>query len=126
MADSEQPTPEPTAAGPTAAPAPTIRSAQFTQLDAVPDATSASKIDLILDIAVPVAVELGRARMLIEDLLALGPGSVVELDKLAGEPVDILVHNKIVAQGEVVVVDENFGVRITDILDPEQRVRSLT
>ena len=104
---------------------PSIKNVQLSQFDPSPEGGAKNRIDMILDIAVPVTVELGRTRMMIEDVLALGPGSVVELNKMAGEPVDILVHNKIVAQGEVVVVDENFGVRITDIVDPEQRVRSL-
>ena len=104
---------------------PTIKNVQFPEIAVDADGPGKNKIDMILDIAVPVSVQLGQTRMMIEDVLALGPGSVVELEKLAGELLDVLVHDKIVAQGEVVVVDENFGVRITDILDPEQRVRSL-
>ena len=95
------------------------------QFEDGPDSGPKRKIDMILDIEVPVTVELGRAKMQIEDVLALAPGALIELNKLSGEPVDILVHNKIVAHGEVVVVDENFGVRITDILEPNQRVQSL-
>lgn len=82
-------------------------------------------IDLILDVSVEVAVELGRTRMYIKDILQLYPGSVVGLDKLAGEPVDLLVNDKLIAKGEVIVIDENFGVRVTDILDPAQRIQSL-
>jgi flagellar motor switch protein FliN/FliY len=70
-------------------------------------------------------VELGRTKMLIKDILQLGQGSVVELDKLAGEPMEILVNNKLIAKGEVVVVNEKFGIRLTDILSPVERVRQL-
>jgi len=72
-----------------------------------------------------VTVELGRARRLVRDILSLGVGSIVELDKLAGEPVDVLVNGKLIARGEVVVVDENFGVRITEIVSRAERVRRL-
>ncbi len=82
-------------------------------------------LDLILDISMPVTVELGRTRMLIRDILALGPGSVIELDKLAGEPVDLLVNDRPIAKGEVVVIDENFGVRLTHIATASDRLRSL-
>jgi flagellar motor switch protein FliN/FliY len=82
-------------------------------------------LDLILDISMPVTVELGRTRMLIRDILSLGPGSIVELDKLAGEPVDLLVNDRPIAKGEVVVIDENFGVRLTQISQAAERLRSL-
>jgi flagellar motor switch protein FliN len=72
-----------------------------------------------------ITVELGRTRKSIREILDLSPGSVVELDKLAGEPVDILVNNKRIAVGEVVVIDENFGVRVTDIISPVDRVKHL-
>ena len=85
---------------------------------ALPPAGVAGTLDLILDVAMRVSVELGRSVMTVQELLALGPGSVVELDKLAGEPVDILVNDRLIARGEVVMVDENFGVRVTDILSP--------
>jgi len=84
-----------------------------------------TNIDLIMDVPLQVTVELGRTRKLIRDILELAPGSVVELDKLAGEPVDILVNGKLIAKGEVVVIDENFGVRITDIISPLERTYSL-
>jgi flagellar motor switch protein FliN/FliY len=83
-------------------------------------------LDLILDISMPVTVELGRTRMLIRDILALGPGSIIELDKLAGEPVDLLVNDRAIAKGEVVVIDENFGVRLTHIAQATDRIRSLS
>jgi flagellar motor switch protein FliN len=84
-----------------------------------------SNLNLILDISVEVKVELGRTHRKIREVLELGPGSVVELDRLAGEPVDILVNDKLFAKGEVVVIDENFGVRITDILSIEERIEAL-
>ncbi len=82
-------------------------------------------LDLILDIPLTVTVELGRSRMLINDLLQLGQGSVIELTKLVGEPLEVLVNQKLVARGEVVVVNEKFGVRLTDIVSPMERVQSL-
>jgi len=89
------------------------------------EAVSASGIDMILDIALPVTVELGRTKMLIRDILSLAPGSVIELDKLAGEPVDLLVNDKPIAKGEVVVIDENFGVRLTNIVNTTERIKNL-
>src|SRR5688572_19394720 len=73
-------------------------------------------LDLILDIPLKVTVELGRTKMIVHDLLALGQGSVIELNKLAGEPMEVLVNDKLVARGEAVVVNEKFGVRLTDII----------
>ena len=84
-----------------------------------------ANLDLILDIPLTVTVELGRSKMLINDLLQLGQGSVVELTKLVGEPLEVLVNEKLVARGEVVVVNEKFGVRLTDIVTPMERVQSL-
>jgi flagellar motor switch protein FliN/FliY len=82
-------------------------------------------MDLILDIPLTVTVELGRSKMLINDLLQLGQGSVIELSKLVGEPLEVLVNQKLVARGEVVVVNEKFGVRLTDIVSPMERVQSM-
>ncbi len=82
-------------------------------------------LDLILDIPLTVSVELGRSKMLINDLLQLGQGSVIELTKLVGEPLEVLVNQKLVARGEVVVVNEKFGVRLTDIVSPMERVQTL-
>lgn len=82
-------------------------------------------LDLILDIPLKVSVELGRTKMLVSDLLNLGQGSVVELNKLAGEALEILVNDKIIAKGEAVVVNEKFGVRLTDIISPMERVQQL-
>jgi flagellar motor switch protein FliN len=83
-------------------------------------------LDLILDIPLTVTVELGRSKMLINDLLQLGQGSVIELTKLVGEPLEVLVNDKLVARGEVVVVNDKFGVRLTDIVSPMERVQSLS
>jgi flagellar motor switch protein FliN/FliY len=82
-------------------------------------------LDFILDVTLQVTVEVGRARMTIQDLLQLGQGSVVELEKLAGEPLDIYVNGKQVARGEAVIVNEKFGVRLTDIVSPDDRIESL-
>jgi len=82
-------------------------------------------MDFILDIPLEVSVELGRTKMLINDLLQLGQGSVIELSKLAGEPLEILVNRKLVARGEVVVVNEKFGVRLTDVISPMERIKQL-
>ncbi len=81
-----------------------------------------SNISLLLDVPMTLTVELGRTRQLVKDILGLGEGSIIELDKLAGEPVDLLVNGKLIAKGEVVVIDENFGVRITDIVSPAERL----
>ncbi|MBI1846044.1 MAG: flagellar motor switch protein FliN [Candidatus Rokubacteria bacterium] len=83
-------------------------------------------LEMILDIEMPVTVELGRTRMPIKEILALGPGSIIELDKLAGEPVDLLVNERAIAKGEVVVIDENFGLRLTQISHAAERIRSLS
>ena len=82
-------------------------------------------LDFILDIPLKVTVELGRTSVIIKDLLQLGQGSVLELDKLAGEPLEILVNKKLVAKGEVVVVNEKFGIRLTDIISPVERIETL-
>ena len=78
--------------------------------------TDFSKLKMILDVQVKVSVELGRTKMLVNDLLQLGQGSVIELDKIAGEPMEILINDKLVAMGEVVVVNEKFGIRLTDVV----------
>ena len=82
-------------------------------------------LSLILDIPLKVTVELGRTKMVVSELLNLGQGSVVELSKLAGEPMEVLVNDKLVARGEAVVVNEKFGVRLTDIISPTERVEQL-
>lgn len=105
---------------------PTVRQVQFTQLPEPSRRSTSSPIDLILDVNLKVTVELGRTSLPIAEILQLGPGAVIELDKLAGEPVDVLVNGKLVAKAEVVVIDENFGVRITEIISPEDRIRQFT
>lgn len=84
-----------------------------------------SGLDLLLDIPMEVTVELGRVKMLVKDVVELGSGSIIEIDKAAGEPVDVMVNNRLVARGEVVVIDDNFGVRITEILSPADRMAKL-
>lgn len=83
------------------------------------------KLELLYDLQLPVSIELGRTNMLIRDILRLGRGSVVEFDKLVSEPVDILINGKKVAEGEVVVIDKHFGIRITTLIDPADRIRSV-
>jgi len=103
------------------------KAAQFQQLQ--PESrgigTGDVKIDAILDVPVTIAMEIGRARINIRNLLQLNQGSVVELDRLAGEPMDVLVNGTLIAQGEVVVVNEKFGIRLTDIVSPADRVKKL-
>ncbi len=82
-------------------------------------------LELIMDVSMRVTVELGRASLTVEDVLGLGPGSVVELNKLAGEPVDVMVNDQLIARGEVVVVDESFGVRVTEIVSPRRRAQAM-
>ena len=86
---------------------------------------SKRELDFILDIPLDVSAELGRTRLLINELLQLGQGSVVELNKLAGEPLEVFVNGKLVARGEAVVINEKFGVRLTDIISPMERVKQL-
>jgi len=90
-----------------------------------PAAEDTRDLDFILDIPLDLSVELGRTKMLVNDLLQLGQGSIVELNKIAGEPLEIFINRKLVARGEVVVVNEKFGVRLTDIVSPMERVKSL-
>ncbi|MCA1978194.1 MAG: flagellar motor switch protein FliN [Thiobacillus sp.] len=98
----------------------------FPELSGKPAANGiASDIDMILDIPVLLTVELGRTKIAIKNLLQLAQGSVVELDGLAGEPMDVLVNGTLIAQGEVVVVNDKFGVRLTDIITPAERIRKL-
>ncbi|MDR0313395.1 MAG: flagellar motor switch protein FliN [Treponema sp.] len=102
-----------------------VQSVQFPNL--MPHATSqeAGNISLIMDVFMEMTVELGRTRKLIKEILSMGEGTIIELDKLAGEPVDILVNHKLIAKGEVVVIDENFGVRVTEIVSPMERMNDL-
>lgn len=105
--------------------------AQPTELDELTDdgllasAGGDANIDMILDIPVTIAMEIGRTKISIRNLLQLNQGSVVELDRLAGEPMDVLVNGTLVAHGEVVVVNEKFGIRLTDVVSPAERVKKL-
>jgi len=103
----------------------TAQPVEFPQLKETAPSAAPRNYDMLLDVKLPVSIELGRTTMLISDILALGAGSLVELDKLAGEPVNLLVNDKVIAQGEVVVVDENFGIRITNLISPQERIKSL-
>ena len=108
---------------------PSARSAQtrvFREL--TPEAgggAGGGRLDMILDIPVQLTVELGRTKIAIRNLLQLAQGSVVELDRLAGEPMDVLVNGCLIAQGEVVVVNDKFGIRLTDVIAPDERLRRL-
>jgi flagellar motor switch protein FliN/FliY len=86
---------------------------------------STRRLDLLLDVPLDVTVELGRSRMSIQELLGLSPGSVIELDKIAGEPLDIVVNDRLIARGEAVVVNDKFGIRITDIISKSERIARL-
>lgn len=107
------------------APGVPVQPVQFAPLTPGGVAVSDTNLGLIMDVPLQVTVELGRTKKLIKDILDLAAGSIIELDKLAGEPVDILVNGKLLAKGEVVVIDENFGVRITDIVSPMERARNI-
>ena len=102
--------------------------AEFPELRAErrPDTQGDIRLDAILDVPVTVSMEIGRSRISIRNLLQLNQGSVVELDRLAGEPMDVLVNGTLVAQGEVVVVNDKFGIRLTDIVTPSERMRRLS
>ncbi|RUO42153.1 flagellar motor switch protein FliN [Pseudidiomarina aestuarii] len=97
----------------------------FKPLDSSAKAGSLNDLDIIMDIPVKLSVELGRTRITIKQLLELAQGSVVELDGLAGEPMDILINGYLIAQGEVVVLDDKYGIRITEIVTPSERVQKL-
>lgn len=101
------------------------KTAEFSELKKSGTVSSQSNIDFILDIPLQITVELGRTSLPIYDLLQLGQGSIIELNKLAGEPLEILVNQKLIAKGEVVVVNEKFGIRLTDIISPAERVEKL-
>lgn len=98
----------------------------FPELAPEPHGVAAGgRLDMVLDIPVQLTVELGRAKIAIRNLLQLAQGSVIELDRLAGEPMDVLVNGCLIAQGEVVVVNEKFGIRLTDVISPDERMRRL-
>lgn len=123
----ESKTPPSGANGELAAAAATAAPAQFTNFDAVAVPGGAGNdLNMILDIPVQLTVELGRTRIPIKHILQLAQGSVVELETLAGEPMDVLVNGFLIAQGEVVVVNDKFGIRLTDIVTPSERMRRLS
>ena len=105
--------------------APKVTPASFEQLSGSGPASIAHDLDMILDIPVQLTVQLGRTKIAIRSLLQRAQGSVVELDGLAGEPMDVLVNGCLIAQGEVVVVNEKFGIRLTDIITPSERLKKL-
>lgn len=99
-----------------------VRPAKFVSLTDEPGSSFQQTIDLLRDVEVELTVELGSARMQIKHILGLRPGSVVELNRLAGEPVDIMINKTLIARGEVVVVDEKFAIRVVEIVPPERRL----
>ena len=105
----------------------TIKSVEFSPLKPLQTKPGEAygNIDMLMDVQIPLLVELGKTEMMMRDILALTPGAIVELDSMAGEPVKITIRGKVIAQGEVVVVDENFGVKITKIANPQERIKSV-
>ena len=99
--------------------------AQFSNLQADNSINTDLDLDVILDVPVTLSLEVGRARLPIRNLLQLNQGSVIELDRLAGEPLDVLVNGTLIAHGEVVVVNEKFGIRLTDVISPSERIKKL-
>ena len=99
-----------------------VQTPQFQSFDSGPKVYPKENMDILMDVSLEVSVELGRTSRKIKEILEFGPGSIVELNRLVGEPVDVLVNGKFIATGEVVVIDENFGIRITDIINPENRI----
>jgi flagellar motor switch protein FliN len=104
----------------------TVAPAQFANFTPTTGSTAGNDINMILDIPVQLTVELGRTRIPIKHILQLAQGSVVELEAMAGEPMDVLVNGYLIAQGEVVVVNDKFGIRLTDIVTPSERMRRLS
>jgi flagellar motor switch protein FliN/FliY len=100
-----------------------IQEVEFPPISTTVQGLASPNLDLLLDVQMTVTVELGRTKKYIKEILMLGEGSILELDKLAGEPVDLLVNGKLIAKGEVVVIDENFGVRVTDIVSSKDRLK---
>ncbi len=128
MSETEQAAPESGAAEKSAeaAAAKEFEAASFEELEAdAPTTGQAQRLDLILDVPVSLSLEVGSTSMSVGELLQLNQGSVVELDRLAGEPLDVLVNGTLVAHGEIVVVNDKFGIRLTDVVSPAERVRKL-
>lgn len=107
-------------------PAPQVTPAQFANFSSNVTGSAGNDLNMILDIPVQLTVELGRTRIPIKNILQLAQGSVIELETLAGEPMDVLVNGYLIAQGEVVVVNDKFGIRLTDIVTPSERMRRLS
>jgi flagellar motor switch protein FliN/FliY len=103
-----------------------VQAVQFPGLQQHSLPTEHGNIGLLMDVFMEMTVELGRTKKLIKEILGMGEGTIIELDKLAGEPVDILVNHKLIAKGEVVVIDENFGVRVTEIVSPMDRMGDIS
>ncbi len=103
-----------------------VAPAEFTKFSSTPPGNAGNDLNMILDIPVQLTVELGRTRIPIKHILQLAQGSVVELETMAGEPMDVLVNGFLIAQGEVVVVNDKFGIRLTDIVTPSERMRRLS
>ncbi len=101
------------------------KAADFTPLKAVNPPTGMNNLDFILEVPLQVSVHIGSTKMLIKDLLQLGQGSIIELNKIAGEPMDVLVNDRLIARGEVVVVNDKFGIRLTGIMSPTERLEQL-
>lgn len=112
--------PQPPSA-PASAPARQDRKATFEEFSAPAQKNVESNIALIKDVSLNVKVELGRSKMLVQDILRLGPGSIVELDKLTGDPLDLRVNDRLVARGEILVINDNFAIRITDVITQEKQ-----
>jgi len=125
QAQHEQAQQTPTSASPAPAPAKAAGDSVFRPLGEGANAGAARDLEMIMDIPVKLSVELGRTRLTIKQLLELAQGSVVELEGLAGEPMDILINGYLIAQGEVVVVEDRYGIRITEIITPSERVQKL-
>ncbi|WP_138414817.1 flagellar motor switch phosphatase FliY [Aquibacillus sediminis] len=126
MQAQEQPKQEPKHIGATSAPDSQVQTAAFSSFSDEQLPTKEKRnLDMLLDIPLNVTVELGRTQKSVKDILEMSSGSIIELDKLAGEPVDIHVNNKLIAKGEVVVIEENFGVRVTDIVSQSDRLKKL-
>jgi len=124
----ETPTPAPPEVEPSPKPEPpgAVESPKLEEFkEATPTEGPHPDLEFILDIPLEVSVEIGRSKMIINDLLKLSQGSIIELDKMAGEPVEIFVNGKLMARGEVVVVNERFGVRLTEIVSPQERIKKL-
>jgi flagellar motor switch protein FliN/FliY len=108
-----------------AVPAAAVKTVQLQEISPDIISSKASSIDLLMDVSLEVTIELGRTVMSVKEILSLGVGSVIELDRMSGDPVDILVNGKLIAKGEVVVIEDNLGVRITSIVSPSERANGL-